>query len=152
MHRRDQIYKETLKPYKFYLSFENTRCEEYITEKFFTAIGTEEVIPIALGGTSIKDYITAAPPHSFIHVDEHPSIKSLAEKLEYLSKNETAYKEYFWWTEYYKVTSVWDHYRSAQCDLCEKLNLLRQGKLNLSRKSLFKDLNSNNTCNYNTTY
>ena len=152
MHRRELIYKETLKSYKFYLSFENTKCEEYITEKFFTALSTEESIPIALGGASIQDYINAAPPHSYIHVDEHTSVRSLAKKLEYLSENETAYKEYFWWTKYYRVTGVWDHYRSAQCDLCEKSNLAKQGKLQLSPINLFRDLDSENTCNYNTTY
>ena len=113
---------------------------------------TKEVIPVALGGVSVNDYINSAPPHSYIHVDEYPSVKSLAQKLEYLSKNETAYKEYFWWTEYYRVTSVWDHFRSAQCDLCQKLNQVNQGKLNLLSGNLFKDLISETTCNYNTTY
>ena len=152
MNRRDQVYKDTFKHYKFYLSFENTRCEEYITEKFFSAMRTKEVIPVALGGASVNDYVNSAPPHSYIHVDEYPSVKSLAQKLEYLSKNETAYKEYFWWTEYYRVTSVWDHFRSAQCDLCQKLNQVNQGKLNLLSGNLFKDLISETTCNYNTTY
>ena len=81
MHRRDKIYKETLKPYKFYLSFENTKCQEYITEKFFTAVGTEEVIPIALGGTSIEDYNNVAPPHSFIHLDDFDTIEDLSNHL-----------------------------------------------------------------------
>ena len=152
MHRRDKIYKETLKPYKFYLSFENTKCQEYITEKFFTAVGTAEVIPIALGGTSIEEYNNVAPPHSFIHVNQFPSIKSLAKHLEYLSQNETAYKEYFWWTEYYKVTSVWDHYRSTQCDICKNINLSRHGKLKFNSDNLFEYLSSNDTCNYNSTY
>ena len=121
-HRREKIFKETLRPYKFYLSFENAKCEEYITEKFFTALGTKESIPIALGGSSVQNYIDAAPPHSFIHVEEYKSARALAKKLEYLSQNETAYKEYFWWTEYYEVTGDWDQHRSAHCDLCEKLN------------------------------
>ena len=40
------MYKEYLRPYKFYLSFENALCEDYITEKFFTTLMTEEAIPI----------------------------------------------------------------------------------------------------------
>ena len=150
--RREQVYKDNLQKYKFYLSFEHAKCDEYISEKFFNVLRSGEAIPVTLGGTSLTDYKSIAPTHSYIHVNEFASIKDLAERLEYLANNETAYNEYFWWTEYYKVTSVWDHYRSAQCDLCEKLNLVKHGTLNLSKKGLFDDLSSKSTCNYNTTY
>ena len=146
------MYKEYLTPYKFYLSFENANCMDYITEKFFTALRTEEVIPIALGGRSRTDYDKAAPPHSYIHVNEFPSVAELAQKLEYLSKNETAYKEYFWWTEHYQVSSLWDHYVSAQCDLCEKMNLAHRKRLELPTQNLYEFLSSEKTCHYNTTY
>ena len=152
LRRREQVYKDNLRKYKFYLSFEHAKCEEYISEKFFNVLRSGEAIPVALGGTSMKDYNSIAPPHSYIHVNEFSSIKDLAKKLEYLESNDTAYNEYFWWTEHYKVTSVWDHYRSAQCDLCEKLNLAKHGKLSLSKKGLFNDLSYKTTCNYNTTY
>ena len=145
------MYKESLKPYKFYLSFENANCKDYITEKFFTALRTEEVIPIALGGVSLEDYAASAPPHSYIHVNEYPSVEALAEKLEYLSSNDTAYKEYFWWTEHYRVSSLWDHYVSAQCDLCEKMNLARKKLVSLQPTNLYEFLSSEKTCNYNTT-
>ena len=52
------MYKEYLRPYKFYLSFENANCQDYLTEKFFTALRTEVVIPIALGGATQDDYIS----------------------------------------------------------------------------------------------
>ena len=99
------MYKEMLRPYKFYLSFENAKCKDYITEKFFAALRTEEVIPVALGGASINDYVTSAPPHSYIHIGEYSSVSELAQKLEKFSQNYTAYKEYLWWTKYYRVTS-----------------------------------------------
>ena len=144
------MYKENLKPYKFYLSFENANCKDYITEKFFTALKSEEAIPVALGGASLDDYATSAPPHSYIHVNEFPTVEALAKKLEYLAQNETAYKEYFWWTEYYQVSSLWDHYVSAQCDLCEKMNLVHQKKLKLEPTNLFEFLSSEKTCHYDT--
>ena len=150
IHDREKMYKEFLKPYKFYLSFENANCLDYITEKFFTALRTEEVIPIALGGISVDDYATSAPPHSYIHVNEYPTVEALANKLEYLSQNQTAYKEYFWWTEYYKVSGLWDHYISAQCDLCEKMNLVHQKRLKLEPKNLFDFLSFEKTCHYDT--
>ena len=146
------MYKQYLKPYKFYLSFENANCVDYITEKFFAALQTEEVIPISLGGRSIHDYEKAAPPHSYIHINEYSSVAALAQKLEYLSKNETAYNEYFWWTEHYQISRIWDHYASAQCDLCEKMNLVHRKSLDLPTQNLYEFLSSEKTCHYNTTY
>ena len=145
------MYKNTLNPYKFYLSFENSNCKDYITEKFFTALRAEEAIPVALGGASIDDYAKSAPPHSYIHIDEYPSVLALAQKLEYLSQNETAYKEYFWWTEHYRVSSLWEHYVSAQCDLCEKMNLVRKKKVSLPPTNLYEFLGAEKTCHYDTT-
>ena len=50
-------YRDTLKLYKFYLSFENTLCKSYITEKFlYTFASKDGPIPIALGGLSTADY------------------------------------------------------------------------------------------------
>ena len=55
LKNRGILYKEKLKNYKFYLSFENSLCQDYITEKFFLALyaGT---LPIAYGGLSKSDY------------------------------------------------------------------------------------------------
>ena len=44
-----ESYEELSKNYKFYLSFENSLCQEYITEKFFNAMKSG-MIPIAYGG------------------------------------------------------------------------------------------------------
>ena len=48
--------------YKFYLSFENSICKGYITEKFFNAMD-QNVLTVAYGG---GDYDAVAPPHSFV--------------------------------------------------------------------------------------
>ena len=146
IRQREKMYKEMLRPYKFYLSFENTNCQDYITETFFAALRTEEVVPIALGGASINDYATLAPRHSYIHVDEYSSVSELAQKLEHLSQNDTAYKEYFWWTEYYRVTSHWEHYVAAQCELCEKMNLVRSKRLFLPPTNIYDFLSAEKTC------
>ncbi|GFX35899.1 glycoprotein 3-alpha-L-fucosyltransferase A [Trichonephila clavipes] len=44
-----------------------------------------------------EDYARAAPPHSYIHVDDFASPKELAEYLAILDKNDTLYNEYFRW-------------------------------------------------------
>ncbi len=51
---RLETYKELLKPYYFYLAFENTRCKYYITEKFYNALASN-VIPVAFGAEK-SDY------------------------------------------------------------------------------------------------
>ncbi len=38
-----------LKDYKFYLSFENNVCEDYISEKFWNAL-RRDIVPIVMGG------------------------------------------------------------------------------------------------------
>ena len=42
---REQMYVDQLREYKFYLAFENNYCEDYHTEKIFSALKTEDVIP-----------------------------------------------------------------------------------------------------------
>ena len=66
--------------YKFYLSFENSICKDYITEKFYTTT-KYELIPIVMGG---GDYNEAGPPHSFINVRDYDSPKDLAKYLHFL--------------------------------------------------------------------
>jgi hypothetical protein len=38
------LYRDIEKKYKFYLSFENSFCKEYITEKFWKALGKETIV------------------------------------------------------------------------------------------------------------
>ena len=57
-----QCYVQLAADYKFYLSFENSICTDYVTEKFFDIL-QHEMVPIVLGGA---DYSRIAPPHSFI--------------------------------------------------------------------------------------
>ena len=77
----EAAYKRLAKQYKFYLSFENSICSEYITEKFFAPLKVG-MIPVAMGGMSRKDYEKIAPSHSFIHVEDFSSPNDLM-KLSY---------------------------------------------------------------------
>ena len=95
-------YPILAKEYKFYLSFENAKCYDYITEKFFAALNVG-MLPIALGGLSKQDYEKIAPPHSFIHVDDFSSPFDLMNFLYQLSKKPKDYHSYFWWKSYYMM-------------------------------------------------
>lgn len=105
--------------YKFYLSFENSICTDYVTEKFFEIL-RRQVVPVVYGGA---DYSRIAPVHSYIDALRY-SPQQLAEYLVKLDHNETLYHEYFWWKDHYTVEAgVEQMARRAFCDLCKKLHL-----------------------------
>ena len=107
MRNRGKVYQDVLKKYKFYLSFENALCQDYITEKFFLAMYAG-ALPIVYGGLSKGDYEKIAPDHSFIHVDDYDTIEDLSNHLTYLSNNIEAYNSYFWWRQHYKVLDAYE--------------------------------------------
>ena len=122
-------YEMLGKNYKFYLAFENAKCLDYITEKFFTALKSG-MIPVVMGGLSKKDYEKIAPPHSYLHVDDFPSPKDLMENLHEISKDPLLYNSYFWWRSYYSTVVLYNPYddpefqswRVPGCQLCGVLN------------------------------
>ena len=107
MRNRGKVYQDVLKKYKFYLSFENALCQDYITEKFFIAMYAG-ALPIVYGGLSKGDYEKIAPENSFIHVDDYDTIEDLSNHLTYLSNNIEAYNSYFWWRQHYKVLDAYE--------------------------------------------
>ena len=96
--------------YKFYLAFENSNCQDYITEKFFVnGLGwvivisrnikwylllRHNVLPIVMGARP-ADYEKAAPYKSFIHVDQFKGPRELAEYLIELDRDDQKYNMYF---------------------------------------------------------
>lgn len=88
--------------YRFYLAFENSLCQDYVTEKFFNVLKLDSVIPIVRGANK-TEYARMAPPHSYIHVNDFATVKDLADYLVYLKNNPIAFNEYFWWKELYRV-------------------------------------------------
>ncbi|VDM00048.1 unnamed protein product [Schistocephalus solidus] len=85
--------------YKFYLAFENSNCEDYITEKFFENALRQDMVPVVMGAPR-ESYCAIAPPNSFIHVDDFSSPAELAGYLNWLDRNDTAYASYFAWRAY----------------------------------------------------
>lgn len=125
--------------YKFYLSFENSNCDSYITEKYFQFYETSlifdvDIVPI-VRGAKWSQYLERAPDnHSFIFAENFNSIKSLADYLNYLDRNDSAYQEYFSWKVklnermFASLSQKQDERLlqpeefSPMCDLCEKLH------------------------------
>lgn len=93
---RAQSNSELYASYKFVLAIENSNCEDYVTEKLIDALSSTSV-PIVASRDEKPDYRRFAPKHSYINIYDYKSAKELADYLNYLSKNETAYNEYLWY-------------------------------------------------------
>lgn len=120
--RYTQECDNLLKRYKFQLAFENGLCVDYITEKYWGSPLSLGIIPVVLGG---GNYSKLAIPGSYINALDFDSVKSLADYLLYLDKNDTAYMEYFAWHKKFRVdgflhTSSFNEHYPWTCNLCEK--------------------------------
>ena len=65
------------KNYMFYLSFENSLCKDYVTEKFFQAL-SKDILPIVYGDMNYEDI---APPKSYINALHYENPKDLSKQL-----------------------------------------------------------------------
>lgn len=101
--------------YKFYLAFENSHCNDYVTEKLYSLL-KYNIIPVVYGAVNYRE---KAPPHSVINVEGFDSIKSLADYLIELSNDPQKYLEYFEWKKHYQ-SFLYD--ASTDCNLCKMLN------------------------------
>ena len=107
--------------YKFYLAFENSICDDYISEKAFRAArGERNPLPIMLGGGSYHKHF---PQGSYLDVKNFSSPKALAQYLHFLDKNDDEYNKHFQWKRDY--TCEWVSYYGA---LCKTLFQLRNKK------------------------
>ena len=103
--------------YKFYLAFENSICEDYITEKLHRTMHMGGIIPVVLGGAN---YSKLLPPHSVINVMDYQSPRALADYLHKLDQNDTLYNEFFQWRDFYYMV-----YEDMWCALCKYLHANR---------------------------
>lgn len=116
--------------YKFYLSFENSICKDYVTEKFGRTL-RYDVIPVTLGGAN---YTKVAPPHSYINALEFSSPRQLATYLKYLARNQEEYLKYFEWKSKYTILEYHHNEKDALCQLCAIIN----GNISYNRHRNFK--------------
>ena len=117
-----QCERETLEcdrlqsTYKFFLAIENAYCPDYVTEKFYKQALLKGLVPIVINGGKLMNR-RIAPPHSYINVLDFKDMKSLADYIDYLDKNQTAYNEYHKWRLSYYVKP-----HNYGCNLCKTLN------------------------------
>ena len=126
--------KELPTTYKFYLSFENSVCTDYISEKLYKIYTPGmHVIPVTRGGTAYARYF---PENTFIDAAEFASPRQLADHLKSLGSDLQLYSQ---------MLEVKDQYRwfgglgSMWCNLCEVLNTKHVGQKTYNMKKWFGD-------------
>ena len=80
--RRDECFVEIANSYQFYLSFENSLCKDYVTEKLFRALAAD-LVPVVMGGAN---YTNIVPPKSVINVQDFASPEQLGKELKRLTE------------------------------------------------------------------
>ncbi|XP_072945295.1 alpha-(1,3)-fucosyltransferase C-like isoform X2 [Epargyreus clarus] len=101
--------------YYFYLSFENSFAEDYVTEKLLTAL-QHEAVPIVFGGANYSRFL---PPGSYLDAKKL-SPDDLAATMVALMKSPKDYLQYFRWKNRY---TYHDPSRLENvCAVCEALS------------------------------
>lgn len=121
-----------LATYKFYLAFENSICNDYVTEKYWGALHRGNV-PVVLSANN--DLLI---PGSFIDVNDFKTVKQLANYLSYLNENDDAYMKYFKWREDFGIdflpndarrTDIW---LPQLCDFLQDVDWSQKKIVNIS--------------------
>ncbi|XP_042882814.1 alpha-(1,3)-fucosyltransferase C-like [Penaeus japonicus] len=107
-----ECWLKTLRHYLFYMSMENSLCDQYITEKLYNPL-VYKIVPVVWGGANYSRFL---PPNSFIDARKyHP--KELAALLLRLSRDPVAYSKYHLWRGFWEV-----RVGGSLCDLCHRLH------------------------------
>ena len=107
------------KTYKYYLSFENALCKDYVTEKLYNILPLD-MVPIVRGGANYSRFV---PEKWYINTADFSSPKQLAEHLYSIDKKPEIYLQYFKHRNkytgkgYFGVKNL-----KSWCSLCENLN------------------------------
>lgn len=120
--------------YKFYLSFENSLCKSYITEKFFDTL-KYPIVPVVYG---LGNYSFYAPKSAFVNALDFKSPKDLADYLIYLDSNPDEYNSYFKWKKYVKMDERKSIGSGYLCEMCIKLHL--EENLGIVERKQMRDL------------
>ncbi|XP_026326210.1 alpha-(1,3)-fucosyltransferase C-like [Hyposmocoma kahamanoa] len=106
--------------YYFYLAFESSHCEDYVSEKLLHAL-IHFAVPVVYGGAN---YTRFMPDGMYLNA-RTLGVKKLAEEMSSIISNPQRYIDFFKWHGYY---TFYDSHRLDSndtyfiCNVCTKLN------------------------------
>ncbi|XP_063078729.1 alpha-(1,3)-fucosyltransferase 7-like [Engraulis encrasicolus] len=112
----------------FYLAFENSQFQDYITEKLWKNAFVGGAVPVVLG-PPCENYEAMIPKDSFIHVDDFKSEEELGQFLKQVAGDRERYASYFRWKLNYTVAQTSNWRVEPQCRICTKLTTLQRPKV-----------------------
>jgi hypothetical protein len=115
--RCDQRLLHGANSYRFYLAFENSLCEDYISEKLWRMLSLN-VVPVVMGGV---DYSTLLPSDTFIDTKDFKSPEHLAGFLKHLVEDRDEYNGYIRRKNALDCFST-EGFEPKQCYLCRRLH------------------------------
>ncbi|GFS05963.1 alpha-(1,3)-fucosyltransferase C-like [Elysia marginata] len=102
--------------YNFYLSFENSLCRDYISEKFYRNYESRtHIIPVVRGGADYQSYF---PPEGFVDASKFPKARDLALYLQKMSADPQKYARML--REKDRIVTL--SFKHDWCDLCRRLH------------------------------
>ncbi|CAG2214580.1 FUT-1 [Mytilus edulis] len=105
--------------YKFYLSFENSLCNNYVSEKVYDIFEDDNMmLPVIRGAPNITSIL---PEGTFITTSDFTSPKQLAAFLAKIGSSEDKYTSYLRKKHSYSVTNWAFNFKTAICDLCTRI-------------------------------
>jgi hypothetical protein len=117
-HSQPDCEEKLMGKYKFYLSFENSFCKHYYTEKAIKTMSAE-TIPVVLGYENYTKIIGAG---THVNARDFKSPKDLAKHLHHLSKNKTAYNAIIARKKQMNCGKYGRNHEDMLCDMCKKLH------------------------------
>ncbi|CAC5374314.1 FUT-1 [Mytilus coruscus] len=105
--------------YKFYLSFENSLCNNYVSEKVYDIFEDDNMmLPVIRGAPNIASVL---PEGTFITTSNFTSPKHLAAFLAKIGSSEKEYTSYLKKKHSYSVTNWAFNFKTEICDLCTRI-------------------------------
>ncbi|KAJ8729961.1 hypothetical protein PYW07_016999 [Mythimna separata] len=104
--------------YYFYLSFENSFAEDYVTEKLLNGLN-HYAVPVVYGGANYTRFM----PEGIYVTAEQTRIRELAEEMVDIINDKQKYYDFFKWHNHYSYHELRDSRDTdAYCKLCALVN------------------------------
>ena len=98
--------------YRFYLSFENSFCDDYVTEKLYNGLNSSlqyGLIPLVYGSSNYSEFL---PRQSFIDVNDFSNVENLVKFLFQLKNSSQLeiIEQYYQWHFQYHLSNIPRHH------------------------------------------